>query len=80
MYLSCRVIWPGRDDLHLVGEMVKKAHPIEVAHGARFAFFEVQTDTPRRRGELIGKRQQPYRGVDHNLAADGKIKDDTVRS
>lgn len=80
MYLSCRVIRPSRDNVHLVGEMVKKAHPIEVAHRVRFAFFQVQTDAPRRRGELIDKRQQPYRSIHHNLAADGKIKDETVRS
>jgi hypothetical protein len=49
--------------------MIEEAHPVEVAHSARFTLFEVEAHATHGTIQLIEQRQEPNRAIDHDFAA-----------
>jgi hypothetical protein len=67
-----------RENLNFLGEVIEETHPVEVPHGASFAFLEIETNSLCRGCELVRQRQETDRRIDRDFGALGKFEGDLV--
>lgn len=69
----------SRQNFDFLGEVVEKAHAIEIPHGAHFTLVEDQPDPTHRVGELVSDRQQAYACIYHHLTVSWEVKGHRIK-